>query len=162
MLNATIVTRVGTFVVALFAIVFTRAPALIRPLNPLMVRLLRTPLPLGPNVLLEVRGRRIGVMRQSVVACLHLDDRSYVRGASTDVGWTHNLNAAGECVILRRGRRQSLEATELDPEASGRLMRDLLASYPAFADASGDPRTGRPSTDRRAGLFPGPGRRHAR
>lgn len=60
MLNATIVTRVGTFVVALFAIVFTRAPALIRPLNPLMVRLLRTPLPLGPNVLLEVRGDGLG------------------------------------------------------------------------------------------------------
>src|SRR5947207_3219932 len=51
--------RLGALVVAAFAVVFTRLPWLVsRLFNPLMRRLLTTPVPVGPNALLTVRGRR--------------------------------------------------------------------------------------------------------
>ena len=96
--------RLGTAMVALFAITFTRAPRLVRFANPMMRRLLVTRLPAGPNVLLEVRGRTSGLPRTFPVAYLDLGDRSYVQGASGDVDWVRNLRAAGECLIVRAGR----------------------------------------------------------
>ena len=122
--------RLGTAMVALFAITFTRAPRLVRFANPMMRRLLVTRLPAGPNVLLEVRGRTSGLLRALPVAYLDLGDRSYVQGASGGVDWVRNLRAAGECVIVRAGRAESFEAAEHDAETAGRLLRDLLAPFP--------------------------------
>jgi deazaflavin-dependent oxidoreductase (nitroreductase family) len=122
--------RLGAVVVALFAIAFTRAPLLIRLFNPLLQRLLVTRLPAGPNVLLKVRGRRSGLPRMSPIALLDLGERSYIQGASADVEWAQNIRAAGECVITWRGRTETFDAAELDPESGGRLMRDLLAPFP--------------------------------
>lgn len=122
--------RLGAAVVALFAIAFTRGPALIRLFNPVMRRLLVTRLPAGPNVLLKVRGRRSGLTRTFPVAFLDLGDRGYVQAASGNVDWVHNLREAGQAVIIRRGRARTFEATALDPETGGRLLRDLLAPFP--------------------------------
>ena len=46
----------------------TQAPALVRASNPLTRRLLRLGLPMGPNVLLTVRGRSSGLPRTAPVA----------------------------------------------------------------------------------------------
>ena len=92
--------RLGTAIVAVFAIAFTRAPRLVRLANPVMRRVLVTRLPAGPNVLLEVRGRTSGLLRALPVAYLDLGDRSYVQGASGGVDWVRNLRAAGECVMV--------------------------------------------------------------
>lgn len=122
--------RLGAVVVALFAIAFTRAPILIRLFNPVMRRLLVTRLPAGPNVLLKVRGRRSRPPRTSPVAFLDLGERGYLQAASRNVDWVHNLRAAGEAVIVSRGRATTFDAAELDPESGGRLLRDLLAPFP--------------------------------
>jgi deazaflavin-dependent oxidoreductase (nitroreductase family) len=122
--------RFGALVVALFAIAFTRTPALIRLLNPVMRRLLVTPLPAGPNALLRVRGRRSGLPRDFPVAFFELDERGLLQAASRHVAWVHNLRAAGEAVVIRRGHAARFGATQLDPETAGPLMRDLLAVFP--------------------------------
>jgi deazaflavin-dependent oxidoreductase (nitroreductase family) len=122
--------RLGAVVVALFAIAFTRAPTLIRLFNPIMRRFLATRLPAGPNVLLKVRGRRSGLPRTFPVAFLDLGGRGYLQAASREVDWVHNLRADGEAVIIRRGRAETFDTSELDPEAAGRLLRDLLAPFP--------------------------------
>jgi deazaflavin-dependent oxidoreductase (nitroreductase family) len=122
--------RLGAVVVALFAIVFTRASSVIRLFGPLMRRLLATRLPAGPNVLLKVRGRKSGLPRTFPIAFLDLGERSYIQGASGNVEWVHNLRAAGDCVIIRGGRAELFNATELDPETGGRLQRDFLAPFP--------------------------------
>jgi deazaflavin-dependent oxidoreductase (nitroreductase family) len=122
--------RLGAVVVALFAIAFTRAPTLVRLFDPVMRRLLVTRLPSGPNVLLKVRGRRTGRPRTFPVAFLDLGERALLQGASTGVDWVHNLRAAGEAVIVTGGHAETFKATELKPEAAGRLLRDLLAPFP--------------------------------
>jgi deazaflavin-dependent oxidoreductase (nitroreductase family) len=123
--------RLGAVVVAFFAIAFTRAPALVRLFNPVMRRLLVTRLPAGPNVLLKVRGRKTGRLRAFPVAFLDLGERGLVQGASTGVEWVHNLRAAGEAVIVTRGRAEMFKVTELDPETAGHLLHDLLAQFPS-------------------------------
>ena len=122
--------RLGAIVVALFAVAFTRAPALIRAFGPLVSRVVPTRLPAGPNVLLTVRGHKSGLPRTVPVSLLDLGDRCLLQAASADVGWVRNLRAAGEAVIASRGRSERLAAVELDPETAGRLMRELLKPFP--------------------------------
>jgi deazaflavin-dependent oxidoreductase (nitroreductase family) len=122
--------RLGAVVVALFALAFTRAPALIRLMNPVMRRLLSSPLPAGPNVLLQVRGRKSGRLRSFPVAFLAVGDRGLLQAAARDEAWVHNLRAAGEAVVVRRGRAATFEATELDPKTGGLRLHDLLAPFP--------------------------------
>jgi deazaflavin-dependent oxidoreductase (nitroreductase family) len=122
--------RLGAVVVALFAVAFTRTPALIRALGPLMRRVVPTRLPAGPNVLLTVSGRNSGLPRTVPVSLLDVGDRCLLQAASADAGWVRNLRAAGEAVIASRGRSERLAAVELDPETAGGLLRELLEPFP--------------------------------
>jgi deazaflavin-dependent oxidoreductase (nitroreductase family) len=92
-----------------------RAPRLVRASNTLTRRLLRLGMPMGPNVLLTVRGRKSGLPRTAPVAVTEIDGRRYVIGAYGDVDWTRNLRAAGEGSIRVRGRDVVVMATELGP-----------------------------------------------
>jgi deazaflavin-dependent oxidoreductase (nitroreductase family) len=122
--------RLGAVVVALFALAFTRAPAVVRQLNPVMRKLLTSPLPAGPNVLLRVRGRRSGRLRSFPVAFLAVGGRGLLQAAARDAAWVHNLRAAGEAVVVTRGRAATFEATELEPETGGLRLHELLAPFP--------------------------------
>jgi deazaflavin-dependent oxidoreductase (nitroreductase family) len=150
--------RLGAFVVATFAVVFTRAPWLIRFLNLVMRRLLRTALPAGPNALLTFRGRRSGLPRTTPVAFLLLGDRGLLQAASDDVEWVRNLRESGDAVINRRGRAEKFEATELAPETAGPVLHEQLAPFPrsrlvraVVGPVDRPPRCGSP-------LLPSPGR----
>jgi hypothetical protein len=127
----TISQRLGELVVAAFAIVFTRTPAVIRLLNPAMRLLLATPLPAGPNVLLIVRGRWSGQLRSSPVAFLDLGETGYLQAASNNVDWVRNLRIAHEAVIRRGASERRFQATEMAPEAAGHMLHDLLAPFPS-------------------------------
>jgi deazaflavin-dependent oxidoreductase (nitroreductase family) len=122
--------RFGALVVALFALVFTRTPGVIRLFNPVMMRLLVTPLPVGPNALLTVKGRTTGHPRSAPVAYLDLGRRALLQAASADVNWVRNLQASGEAVIRRGSKSEKFAATELAPESAGRVLHDLLAPFP--------------------------------
>lgn len=122
--------RLGAVVVAVFAVAFTRAPALIRAFGPLVSRVVPTRLPAGPNVLLTVRGHKSGLPRTVPVSLLDLGDRCLLQAASADVGWVRNLRAASEAVIASRGRSERLAAVELNPETAGHLLRELLGPFP--------------------------------
>src|SRR5437763_3234296 len=123
--------RIGALVVAAFAVVFTRLPWLVsRLFNPLMRRLLTTPVPVGPNALLTVRGRRSGLPRTVVVTFLDLGQRAFLQAAHGDADWAHNLRAFPEAVIRRGRRSERYEAGELAPEAAGPVLHELLAAFP--------------------------------
>ena len=79
-----------------------RVPAFIRLSNPITQRLLRANMPMGPNLLLTVRGRTTGEPRTAAVAVAEIDGRRYVIGAYGDVNWVKNLRAAGEADIDRK------------------------------------------------------------
>jgi deazaflavin-dependent oxidoreductase (nitroreductase family) len=92
----------------------TTAPSVVRASNPISRRLLRLGLPLGPNVLLTVRGRTSGLPRSAAVAIVELDDTRWVIGAYGDVQWVRNLRVAGAAEIRVRGHAEPVLARELD------------------------------------------------
>ena len=109
----------------------TQAPALIRKSNPLTSRLLRAGMPMGPNLLLTVRGRTSGEPRTAPVAVVEVGGRRWVIGAYGDVQWTRNLRAAGEGDIEAHGGREHVTARELTREEGVAFFRDVLQPYVA-------------------------------
>lgn len=106
-----------------------RAPWLVRAPNAVVQRLLRLGLPMGPNVLLTVRGRTSGLPRTAPVAVSEIDGRRYVIGAYGDVHWVRNLRAAGEATIHVGGRDVHVTATELEPGAARAFFAETVPGY---------------------------------
>jgi len=107
----------------------TRVPFFVPLFNPIARRLLRVGLPLGPNALLTVTGRKTGQPRTTPVAVVDLGDRRWVIGTFGEVNWVRNLRAAGQATITSNRRSQPVTAVELSiPEATA-FYRDTLAPY---------------------------------
>ena len=116
-----------------------RAPWIVRASNPLTRSLMRLGLPMGPNVLLTVRGRKSGMNRTAPVAVVEIDGRSYVIGAYGEADWVRNLRAAGVATIRRDGREVSVLAEELEPSAAlaffGSTLPGFISRLPWFGRA---------------------------
>jgi deazaflavin-dependent oxidoreductase (nitroreductase family) len=104
-------------------------PSIVPLLNPLIRRLLGAGLPMGPNVLLTVRGRRSGLPRTFPVAVLELEGRRFVQSPFGEVDWVRNLRADAAAVLHHGGRDESVEAMELTADVAGPLFRDALGPY---------------------------------
>jgi deazaflavin-dependent oxidoreductase (nitroreductase family) len=91
-------------------------------------RLLRAGTPMGPMILLTVRGRTTGQPRTTPVDLLERDDRRWLvathGGANSN--WVRNLRAAGEGTLIHGRRRQEVTAEELTPEAAGTVLKEVL------------------------------------
>jgi deazaflavin-dependent oxidoreductase (nitroreductase family) len=85
--------------------------------------------PMGPNVLLTVRGRKSGEPRSAGVALTEIDDRRFIIGAYGEVHWVRNLRAAGEGTIRVRGRDEVVRAVELTGADAHAFFRDVLAPW---------------------------------
>ncbi len=107
----------------------TQAPAVVRLSNPLTRQLLRFGLPMGPNVLLTVRGRTSGQPRTAPVAVVQSAGRRWVIGAYGDVHWVRNLRTAGQADLQIRGRREHVTAVELEREQAIAFFGDILPAY---------------------------------
>jgi deazaflavin-dependent oxidoreductase (nitroreductase family) len=101
-------------------------PRLIPLFNPIARFLLRVGVPLGPNGLLTVAGRTTGLPRTTPVALIEVDGRRWIWCPWGDTQWVRNLRAAGQATITRRGRREEVRATELDPVGRVAFFRDVL------------------------------------
>jgi deazaflavin-dependent oxidoreductase (nitroreductase family) len=106
-----------------------RVPAFVRIADPLVRRLLGIGLPMGPNALLTVRGRRSGEPRSAGVAVVEIDGRRWVIGAYGEVNWVRNLRAAGEAELRTRGRSEAVRARELEPAAALAFFRDCFVPH---------------------------------
>ncbi len=115
------------------------APGLIRRSTPLANRLLRAGMPMGPNVLLTVRGRVSGEPRTAPVAVIEIKGRRFVIGAYGDVQWIRNLRAAGEGDLQIKGETLHVTARELDLAAAatfyGVTLPGYIAEFPWFGRA---------------------------
>ena len=78
----------------------TRVPFFVPLFNPIARRLLRVGLPLGPNALLTVTGRKTGQPRSTPVAVVDLGGRRWVIGTFGEVNWVRNLRAAGQATRI--------------------------------------------------------------
>lgn len=107
----------------------TQAPALIRHSRPIVSRLLRLGMPMGPNLLLTVRGRTSGLPRTVPVAVVDIGGRRWVVGTFGDVNWVRNLRAAGEAEVRLDGRAEPVTARELPEAEAGRFFGETVVAF---------------------------------
>jgi deazaflavin-dependent oxidoreductase (nitroreductase family) len=103
----------------------------VRTASALIGRLLALGVPLGPLVLLTVRGRASGQPRTTPVALLEREDQRWLVATFGEVNWTRNLRAAGEATLGRGRRRERVVARQLAPEAAGSVLHAALAPHAA-------------------------------
>jgi deazaflavin-dependent oxidoreductase (nitroreductase family) len=96
-------------------------------MNPLIARLIRLGLPMGPMALLTVPGRKTGLPRTTPVALTPLDGGWRLVAAYGPVDWVKNLQSAGNAVITVRGRETGVESRQLEPGDAAPILRDSIA-----------------------------------
>ena len=94
--------------------------------NPIVKFLLAAGVPMGPNGLITIRGRKSGLTRTTPVAIIEVSGRRWVWAPFGEVQWVRNLRAAGRATITVRGRKEEVSATELDPTQRVEFFRDIL------------------------------------
>lgn len=102
------------------------APWWVRMFSPIARVLLALRVPLGPNGLISIRGRKSGLPRTTPVAIIEVSGRRWVWAPWGDVHWVRNLRAAGRATITVHGRNEEVRATELDPTQRVQYFRDTL------------------------------------
>ncbi len=107
-------------------------PSIVPMLNPLVRRLLRVGVPIGPNVLLTIRGRTSGQPHTFPVALMESGGRHYVFATFGEVNWVLNLRAAGEALLKRGRHAEAVVAIELTAAEAAQVMADALAPFLAF------------------------------
>jgi deazaflavin-dependent oxidoreductase (nitroreductase family) len=106
-----------------------RIPGFLRFFDPIASRLLGAGVPMGPNALLTVRGRKTGLPRTTPIALVELAGRRWVQAPFGDVNWVRNLRASGEATLALGQRTESVAATELEPDEAAAFYADILAPY---------------------------------
>jgi deazaflavin-dependent oxidoreductase (nitroreductase family) len=102
-------------------------PSIVPILNPLIRRLLRLGMPMGPNALVTVRGRTSGEPHTFPAAVMEAAGRHYLIATFGEVNWVRNLRVTGQATV-QRGRRSHLYlATELPPDEAAGALRAALA-----------------------------------
>jgi deazaflavin-dependent oxidoreductase (nitroreductase family) len=103
-----------------------RIPTSVSLFNPIFKFLLAAGVPLGPNGLITVRGRKSGLPRSTPVAIIEVAGRRWVWAPWGEVNWVRNLRAAGGATITLRRRSEEVRATELDETQRVGFFRDVL------------------------------------
>jgi deazaflavin-dependent oxidoreductase (nitroreductase family) len=97
--------------------------------NPIARLLLAAGVPMGPDVLITVRGRRTGLPRTTPVTICESSGRRGLISPFGEVNWVRNLRAAGRATITVGRRREEVTAIELAPAEAVEFIRDVLAPH---------------------------------
>jgi len=107
----------------------TRVPSLVDIFNPLARWMLGAGLPLGPNALITIRGRKSGEPRTTPIALIEIEGRRWVSSPFGDVNWVRNLRTSGEATLTVGRRQQAVTAIELSQEERVAFFRDLMGPF---------------------------------
>jgi deazaflavin-dependent oxidoreductase (nitroreductase family) len=107
----------------------TRIPFFVPLFNPIARRLLGAGIPLGPNALLTVRGRKSGQLRSTPVAVVDINARRWIIGTFGEVNWVQNLRAAGEATLTIGKQQIAVKATELSTDEAAAFFKDVVIPY---------------------------------
>ena len=108
-----------------------RVPLRVSLFSPVLKVLLAAGVPVGPNGLITIRGRKSGLLRTTPVAIIAVSGRRWVWCPWGDVQWVRNLRVAkqGE---LRVGRRtERFVATEVPDDEKPPILRAYLQRWKA-------------------------------
>jgi deazaflavin-dependent oxidoreductase (nitroreductase family) len=103
-----------------------RVPRQVALFSPILKVLLAARVPMGPNGLITIRGRKSGLPRTTPVAIIEVSGRRWIWAPWGEVHWVRNLRAAGRATLTRRGRKEEVIATELDQTERVGFFRDVL------------------------------------
>ena len=106
-----------------------RVPRRVSLFSPILKFLLVAGVPLGPNGLVMIRGRKSGLPRTKALAIIEVSGRRWVCAPWGEVHWVRNLRAAGRATIIVCGRSEEVRATELDPTERVGFFRDILGPH---------------------------------
>lgn len=106
-----------------------RLPRWVPYFNVVARRLLAAGVPMGPDVLLTVRGRRTGRPRSTPVTVCENAGRRGLISPFGETHWVRNLRASGRATISFGRRAEDVTAIELpEPEAAA-FIRDVVAPH---------------------------------
>jgi len=106
-----------------------KVPRFVTLMSPVLQALMRRGVPMGPNVLLTVHGRKTGAPRTTPVAIIEVEGRRWIWSPWGDVHWAMNLRAAGRATVSVRGREEAVTATELDEPGRVAFFRDTFTPF---------------------------------
>jgi len=116
-----------------------QAPMYVRVTNVLTLTLLRAGLKLVgpfmvfgnyPMYLLTVRGRKSGQPRTVALAIIERNGKRYVGSPFGIVDWVRNLRAAGEAILTRGRRAETVNARELPKDEAALVLRADIKRNP--------------------------------
>src|SRR5256712_9948226 len=119
-----------------------QAPMYVRAANVMTTTLLRAGIKLVgarnyPMYLLTVRGRKSGLPRTVPIAIWERNGKRYVGSVYGIVDWVRNLRAAGEAILTRGRRSETVTARELPPREAALGLREKVKGGHPFARGSG-------------------------
>jgi deazaflavin-dependent oxidoreductase (nitroreductase family) len=106
-----------------------RVPALVGTFNSIVKRLARLGVPLGPNALLTVRGRKSGQAHTTPVAVIAVGGRRWVQSPYGNVNWVRNLRVAREATLTTGKREEPVQAVPLSPDEAVTFFGEILGPY---------------------------------
>ena len=110
--------------------------------NVLTTPLLRAGIKLGgpgnyPMYLLTVRGRKSGQPRTVPIVLLEQDGKRYLAATYGNVNWVYNLRTAGEAILTRGRRAETVTARELLPCEAALVLQAEVKRTPLARAMSG-------------------------
>jgi deazaflavin-dependent oxidoreductase (nitroreductase family) len=106
-----------------------RVPSLVGVFNPIARRMLGAGVPMGPNALITIRGRKSGEARTTPIALIDIEGRRWVSSPYGEVNWVRNLRASGEATVTIGRKQHALAAIELSKEERVAFFRDRMGPY---------------------------------
>jgi deazaflavin-dependent oxidoreductase (nitroreductase family) len=107
----------------------SRVPAWVPFFNVIARRLLAAGVPIGPDVLISIRGRKSGLPRTTPVTLCENAGRRGLISPFGEVNWVRNLRAAGHATISVGRRIEEVTAVELGPEDAAAFIRGVIAPH---------------------------------
>jgi steroid delta-isomerase-like uncharacterized protein/deazaflavin-dependent oxidoreductase (nitroreductase family) len=98
----------------------------LRVVSTILTTLLRLGLPVGPSVLLSVRGRTSGKMYTIPVALVENSGTRWLVAAFGEVNWVRNLRAAGQAQLTRERRTEAIGVVELEAREAAPILKQFL------------------------------------
>ena len=98
----------------------------LRVVSTIITTLLRLGLPVGPSVLLSVRGRTSGKIYTIPVALVENSGTSFLVAAFGEVNWVRNLRAAGQAQLTRGRRTEAIGVVELEAREAAPVLKQFL------------------------------------
>src|SRR5579871_1312331 len=105
----------------------TRIPWFVPYFNPIAKTFLAVGIPMGPNVLVTIRGRKSGLPRTTPLTIVEFSGRRWLMAPFGDVNWVRNLRAVGCATITVGRRKEEVTAVELGPTEAVVFFRDILS-----------------------------------